>query len=501
MLGLAGAALLLLGLLLFAAAHESFSRDDFAFLAYVQKTNWSWSEVYFPIEERWWWAYRPLGMQTFFWFGFQLFGMNSFGYFGIAILVHFATGYLAYLLMMRLGFSSAIAMLGALLSISRYPAMRDVLYGAVFHYSAAILFSLLARIAFIDFLRSRELNRQLLSCLFYGLGLLCNEYMVVVPVALLGLAWWEERSAFGATSASRALWRIAPQGVMAAGFLGFRFFVIAPVATHRAYTQSSDPLFIAGNAIEQTFFVFGNMVTLVIAGLVIGIACLFALRSETGRERFRSWLLPLHLLCGVWILVAVTPFATLIVSHARFSRPIELPLCILFAGYLDVLWRALPDATSRRWLTAALVLLAFAALPYATIAYRYQNPLGIYGEGLAETIRRDLEKVEKHSRIVLLYNAPGLASHAGGAKFKRNVFGGTAALQAHFNDKQLAMRLHDLWKSPVARPCERCVFLQLMPGLEVELAEPRFIEFQTPYPAPEESAEPAKLKPRRQAGN
>ena len=73
------------------ASLEWFSRDDFAFLVHVERTDpWLWSDVFLPLERRFWPFYRPLGMESFFWLGFRLFGLGAFGYFATAIALHFA---------------------------------------------------------------------------------------------------------------------------------------------------------------------------------------------------------------------------------------------------------------------------------------------------------------------------------------------------------------------------------------------------------------------------
>ena len=72
LIGAAAAFLLLATMSLLVASRESFSRDDFGFLAFVQKPVWSWLDIYLPLEQRWWWAYRPLRMESFFYLGFRV---------------------------------------------------------------------------------------------------------------------------------------------------------------------------------------------------------------------------------------------------------------------------------------------------------------------------------------------------------------------------------------------------------------------------------------------
>jgi hypothetical protein len=482
--GIAGLTLLLLALNLLAASGESFSRDDFAFLAYVQRPHWSWLEVYLPLDERWWWAYRPLGMQTFFYFAYQLFGLDSFGYFCTAILLHIATAALAYRLMLRLGFGPPVAAVTALISISRYPATRDVLYGSVFHYTAATCFVLLTLITFIDYVRAGRVWLQVASCACLVLALLCNEFPVVIAVLLFFVSLYAQKERpfrLDSSNLRRALVHSLPQLAIAALYLVYRFRVIAEVPAHRAYVQTYGVSHITGNVGKQLFYYFGDAPTLIGAGVVLAGVLWSIARSEEGRALARSWMFPVQALCVVWAIGVLAPFAILVVTHSRFSIPLELPVSIFLGALLEVAWR-IHSGKRRRHLEAGLLVLVLVSLPYATLWERHRSPVGVYGEMLAEAVRTHAPPIAEGSRIVLLYNAPGLASHAGGAKFKRYTFGGTAALQAYFNDQALTLQLHDLWQSPVGKPCRDCVYMQLMPKLEVRPAEERFIHFRPPYP-------------------
>ena len=74
--GLGGVALVGVGLASWAATREWFSRDDFAFLAWVQLADpWSWREVFLPTGERFWPFYRPLGMDAYYRLCFEVFGL------------------------------------------------------------------------------------------------------------------------------------------------------------------------------------------------------------------------------------------------------------------------------------------------------------------------------------------------------------------------------------------------------------------------------------------
>ena len=486
-IAIAGIALLFAGMCLLAAGQESFIRDDFAFLAYVQRPHWSWAEVYLPIEDRWWWAYRPLGMQTYFYLCFQLFGLNAFGYSVVAIALHFATGYLAYRLMLRFGFDARIAAVGGLLCITRYPAMRDIFYGSVFHYIAAIFFSLLAMLSFLDYAQQKTTSKWVASVFFLFLALLCNEFAVVLPAVLFALSLHTDGVPSDAGKVKQALIRSLPHWILVAIFLVYRFEIIAPVEANRAYGQSFDPIFLLTSLGEQLTLLFANPISGSIALCTFALAWVLILRSEQGRGLARSWLVPLSLFCAAWMLAVMLPFAPLMVNHSRFSKPIEIPACILYAGALNVLW-VVYSPERRKLSEGMLLVLVLAALPTSLLWDRYHSPVGIHAQALARVVADFDPTIPAHSRLVILYNAPGLASHAGGMKFKRETFGGTAALQAYFNDEMYQLHFHDLWRGPIEPGCANCVYLQLEPDLAVGRARPRNIRFQSPY------ADPARRK-------
>ena len=495
LLGIAGVAALFLAMMLITAERESFTRDDFAFLAYVQRPHWSWLEVYLPIEERWWWAYRPLGMQTFFYFGYQLFGLNAFGFFSVAIALHFATGLLAYRLMLRLSFVPVVAAAAALLSITRFPTASDIFYGSVFHYTAATFLSLLAMILFVDYARSGRASKAAGSAVCIVLGLLCNEFVIIYPFLFIFLSLYCDAEVPGASSWSpdairRAMWRASPYLAIAALYWVFRFHVIADVAMNRAYGQSFAPWLIRQNVGKMIFFFFGDLPTM--AGFILIAAASIAVIFQTKNRALGTdtWWLRTGLLCGVWIVGLLAPFAILIVSHARFAKPLEVPISIFFAIPLQLVWLGASPKFAKA-LQMALVAMLLLGLPYQTLRQRYLSPVGAYPLALAQAIETHHPNIDVGSRVVLLYNAPGLASHAGGEKFKRFAFGGTAALQAYFQERQLTMRVHNLWKHPIEPGCKNCVYLQLLPKLKIVPAKRRFIRYRTPYPE-----EPSKPKSR-----
>ena len=102
------------------ATREWFSRDDFAFLAYVQQPEiFGWRRAFLPLEERFWTFYRPLSMETYFWVNHRLFGLEASGFFAVSLGLHFATGLLVFRVARQLGFDPRVAAATGLLDVSR----------------------------------------------------------------------------------------------------------------------------------------------------------------------------------------------------------------------------------------------------------------------------------------------------------------------------------------------------------------------------------------------
>jgi len=490
LMGVAGALGLLVVLTLLLASRESFSRDDFGFLLHVQSPTWSWLDTYLPLDKRGWWAYRPLGTDTYFYSCFKLFGWNPMGFFSVSLGLHFLTGLIVYRLAIQLGFEPRIAIVTAFLAVSRHPTLWGIYYASVFHYVGAVFFSLLATSLFLDYARQGGGRLQVASCLALTLALLCNEFPVTLPVFFVFLSVWVSstdpdgrlKSDGLIPSAAvfvRAARRALPQLAIAGLYLVVRLGVIAPAALPTHYDVSFAPRYLLQHLRVQIFYVFGDQPTLLAACLLILAIATLAMASVEGRRLLR-WLTPLNAICVLWIVAVLTPFLILTLSHSRFSTPAEAPLCLLLGSYLSVFW-SLYGHRHRRALEVALVLLVFAALPYRTLWERSHELYGVHAANLLKAVHETYPDIELRTEVVLLYNAPGLASYAGGSLFRRNAYGGNSALQAYWPRKRLTMDLHNLWEEPVSGDCASCVYLQLLPNLEVAPAEKRFLEFRSPY--------------------
>jgi len=488
--GIAAALGLLVVMMLLLASQESFSRDDFISLAHVRKPVWSWLDTYLPLEKRWWWAYRPLGTDTYFYACIKLFGWNPLAFFSVSLGLHFLTSVLVYRVAVQLGFKPQIAVVTGLLAVSRHPTLWQITYASAFYYVGAIFLALLATSLFIDYARKGAMRLQVGSCLALSLALLCSEFPIALPVFYVFLSLWvsstdpdgrldTEELIPSVATLFRAARRALPQFAIVALYLVVRLGVIASARAPASYGLNFAPQHLLWRLLLQIFYVFRDWPTLFAAGLLILAITTLVMVSEERREILR-WLLPVNAICVLWIVGTVALFLALDFTHSRYSVVIEVPTCLLLGSYLSAFWH-LYGRRHRKALEVALVVLAFAALPYRTVWERSQKFYGIHSASLLKAVSENYPDIEPHTKVVLLYNAPGLASYAGGVLFRRNVYGGDAALQAYWPGKGLTMDFHNLWEQPLSGDCERCIYFQLLPKLEVASAEKRFLEFRAPY--------------------
>jgi hypothetical protein len=488
--GIAAALGLLVIMMLLLAAQESFSRDDFISLAHVRKPVWSWLDTYLPLEKRWGWAYRPLGTDTYFYVCSKLFGWNPLAFFSVSLGLHFLTSILVYRVAIQLGFERRVAVVTGLLAVSRHPTLWQICYASAFYPVATVFLALLATSLFLDYARKGAMRFQAGSCLALSLALLCSEFPIGLPVLYVFLSLWASSTnpagrldtkelIPSVATLLRAVRRALPQFAIVALYLVVRLGVIASARAPASYGVNFAPQHLVWRVLQQIFYLFSDWPTLFAAGLLILAITSLVMVSEERREILR-WLLPVNAICVLWILGTVAPFLVLNFSHSRYSVVFEVPTALLVGSYLSALWY-LYGRRHRKALEVALVVLAFAALPYRTVWERSHKLYGSHSTSLLTAVSESYPDIEPNTHVVLLYNAPGLASYAGGSLFRNNVYGGDAARQAYWPGKGLTMDFHNLWEQPVSGDCERCVYFQLLPELEVAAAEKRFLEFRSPY--------------------
>jgi hypothetical protein len=476
----------IVGLSMHAASQEWFSRDDFAFLTHVQSADpWSWRRVFLPLEERFWPFYRPLGMETYFYVGFQLFGLNAFGYFALSLGVHFASGVLLFRIARQLDFDVRVAVMTALLLVSRDPALSEIFYGSVFHYALSVFLTLLSVSCFLEHLAAGRLRWQLASCVALLLALLCNEVNALAPVwlVLAGLAAGPER--FEATG--RLLRSAAPQALLVGLFLGFRFLLLAPVEAPAIYTPRLG-LHVAHNAVVDLLHLFGGAAG---SAVMLGLALLLVsalVASPRGRPQVPG-LARRGLSLLVWMGLAIAPFALLPFPQARYAWIAAAPVCLLLGALLDASWRAWGREASPVF-EAALLVLALVSVPYGELYSHVTDPVGGRPRRIIEWIDAQEPPVPRRAVLVILYGAPGLADAEAAERFRYLVYGG-GVLRAAYPHMLRVMRFHDLTQRPprnMVRPDS--IYLVLRSDLSVEAADGDLLDRELPrrFSAPPRSS-------------
>jgi hypothetical protein len=456
--------LLLLAACLVVASYEWFSADDFAFLSHVRLVPWSWSDVFLPVEKRFWWAYRPLGMESFYYAAYRLFGVEPWGYFAVVILVHFLTAPIVYGLGRQLGFDRRIAALAAVLAVSRRPSLTVLYYGAIFHYVAANLLYCASLWFFLEHGRRKARWPWPASILSLALALLCNEVSVTLPLLLVLASLFVDRFQITRASLVRAAGRTAPHFALAVLFLTVRFAIIEQRPAPRLYVAELGP-----NVITN----YGDLLLLLYGrGWELGVVVSVAVIAGAGAVQARDSgglgdLARVHALCLPWILGLLAPFVILPFPHPRFAMAAEVPACLLFASYLELLWRACAPAW-RRALELSLLALLLALTPWSTFEDHVRRPRGAVPKAFEEVLDLDGPRLKSGSRVVVLFGAPGLADDASAAAFRTLVYEGSL-VRAFFPDRHLEVRFQSVARG-VERDilCPSCVHYALRADGRVE---------------------------------
>ncbi len=424
--------------------------------------------MFVPLGPRLWWSYRPLTTDVFFSLCFWLFNRNPFGYLAVSLSMHFLTGLVVYRLARQFGFETRVAVLTALLSISRYPSLTEGFWISVCQYTATMFFYALSLSLFIDYARSTRIAFQIASCITLILTLLSNELgATLAAVAVLTSLYLDEFS-FSPDRLMRALRRTAPQVTITAAYLVFRTKVIGPAYTPPVY-QWVAGWHILVHYFWALVFVFGGERIWLLEGLVPVVAALLAIAwSRDSRGALVKPLLAVSVVSIGWIGVGMLPYVGMPFVHPRFVMAIELPVCLLCGACLNAFSRVYASkhqAVVEGVLVAVLVL----SLPYRATWDRVAHPKSEPVQHLVWLIRQNAARLPKGATVVVLYGANGLSSAAEAQDFRARVFGG-AVLQAFYADKELKLYLLDVSQPPPKDlQCPPCLFLDLKPG---EVLEP-----------------------------
>ncbi len=463
-----GVATLIVAWCVFAASRAWFVADDFWFLTFASQPK-NWLHVLVPLGPRLWWSYRPLTTDVFFSLCFQLFAYDPFGYLAVSLLMHFLTGLVVYRLARQFGFETRVAVLTALLSVSRYPSLTEGFWISVCQYTVTLFFYALSLSLFIDYARSTRIGFQVASCIALILTLLSNELGATLAAVMALTSFHLEDFSFSPNRLIRALRRTVPQVTITVAYVLFRTQVIGPAHTPPVYH------WVAGwHMLVKYFwglvFVFGIERAWLLEGLVpVGAALLAITASREPRDALVKPLLAVSVVSIGWIVVGMLPYVGMPFAHPRFAISIELPVCLLCGACLNVFSRVYStkhQAVVEGVLAAVLVL----SLPYRATWDQVAHPKGEPVKRLVWLIRQQAARLPKGATVVVLYGSNGLSSAVETQDFRARVFGG-AVLPAFYADKELKLYLLDVSQPPPKDlKCPPCLFLDLKPGQVLEPA-------------------------------
>lgn len=129
--------------------------------------------------------YRPIGMQLYFYFMYHIFGLNFF-YYRLSTLFFYAlNGLLVYLIFQKLKIGKLLSFLGGILFVSSAATYIPFFWSATFPFvlGPTFFFS-----SFLSYISQNKSKGKKASLIFYFLGFLTLENIVVLPVILF---FWE----------------------------------------------------------------------------------------------------------------------------------------------------------------------------------------------------------------------------------------------------------------------------------------------------------------------
>lgn len=463
----------IVGVCVVIARRTGFVGDAFAFLDYLQRPGaWSWADTFLPLEGRFWPFYRPVGMDSYFYLGHWAFGLDPFGYILVALAMHFASGWILYRIGRQLGFHALPAAGAAALMVTRPPALSMVFLLHMFMYISAAFFGLASTAVFLRHARRGGGLALTGSCLLYVPMLLSNESSVTLPAILLILSLHVDRFAISRQTVQRALARVSPHLVLTLFYLVFRFRVLPPKPLSYAYRMS-----LGGHSLDQYLVQLLNVMggapnawAFALGAAVLGGIVWVQRAREPEAAR---WLVAMNGVCLAWIAIALLPFALLKPQVIRFAIPLQAPVCLLLAAYVDAAWRV-RGRTHQRLLEVGLLVGIFLSVPYGMLRGKIREPDGTQPRKFLTMIAEQARSETERGQIVVLYGADALGDDQVARMFRNRSYS-TAAVRVWFGSRYRTkfVNLGDPLPDPVA--AERCIFASLLPDLETRLSDPALL--------------------------
>jgi hypothetical protein len=459
------------------ASREWFVGDDFFFLhlARQPRSLHDWLDTFLPFGPRAWWSYRPLSADAFFYAGLRVFGFDATPYLLFSLFVHFISGAILCRIALQLGFDLRVALVSAIVSVSRYPSLDDVFWVSAFQHVGAKFFYLLTVWLFLKYIRSGRRWQQWTSCCALVLTLLCNEFGASACLVLLFFSLDDGRKVWSFPFTRQRICGVGPHFAITAVYLLLRLKLFGAAAMTMPVYRVEFGHHIATNYVRYLRYVLGGSAAglMIAVVLVLGGLVLLAAR-DVWRLRFR-WLLGIALVCSGWIVVAVAPFVAMPWSHPRLAMIIEPPVCLLFGAYLNACWAL----WGKRWPRVGeivLIALLVAAMPYQQLQERAREPRGAGNRQLAELVQQRSGAGSGAICVIVFYGTVGLGSTEDLQTFRWRTWDGSM-LTPLYPNRKATLVTHDA-RSPLPADLRsrQCIHALLKPGGSIEAATPLVTE-------------------------
>lgn len=458
-----------LGLRLWIASREWFLADDFYFLDYVQRPDWSWAELFLPTEARLIAAYRPLGLEGYFFAGFQAFEWWAFGYYMLGLATQLSTAALCARIARQLGLSTSAALIAAMVVTCAGPGLTATHAVNVHNYLLAGLCYALGVSLGLDALHGKRFA-QAGTCAALAIGVLCNEMCASLPLVLAIAAACQARVEGLRERLLRAAQAALPTAIVVGLFVDFRASAV-PLRQEGWFYEVDLGIDMLWNAAGNLALVVGGPIALaalsaLLLGGVIALAKRGILRDALATHGAPLWI------AGSWLAVSILPFSVLAFPHPRFALFALAPFGLLAGTVLDAV---LERAARPSWVVLGALAMIALAVPWSdAIAH------GLYPEGAANrasvAMLRALLQAHRGAPpngFEIAYGGARLADEEQLERFRWETFGG-GLVHAVSPGKPLQVAFVDVSRpnEPPTQPCDNCLRLYLRPSLQLTASAP-----------------------------
>ncbi len=360
--------------------------------------------------------YWPL-THTMFWLEWRLWGMNPAGYHVVNILLHALAAVLVWQVLKRLKVPGA--WLAGLIFAVHPICAESAAWISERKNTLSIVFYLLAILAYLNHERLRSWRWYAASLVAFALALLSKTSVVMLPVVLLGCAWWQRRR-ITAGDFLRSIPFFALAGVMALVtvlFQKYRAIVGWDIAPPESFLAR-----LAGAAWAVWFYLYKALLPLklsaiypkwrVDAGAIASWLPMIALTGSlavTWRYR-RTWGRPVLFAMGYFV-VTLFPvmgfFDMAFMEHSMVADHFQyvpiVGIIALAAGLLGWLWNSKRRAVRKVVCPAAGALVVVLAVLTWQRAGAYKSQEMLW----RDTLAKNPNSPTAHNNLGVVYKRKG----------------------------------------------------------------------------------------------